>query len=142
EHSMQRVGHFIRSNEQEISALLPLASSRKEDFLRFRATLAAAFIPDIRARARTPHPNALITCNNSLNSPEAFFSQIRTYGYSIDEMSKVEDLVVVEDMATQPRVLADGNAVEYGPMYEMLHSIAHGKPIVAVTLAEGDYHTP
>src|SRR5256885_7422070 len=46
------------------------------------------------------------------------------------ELSKVEDLVVIEDMATQARVLADGKtAVEYGPVYEMLHAISSDKPI-------------
>ena len=69
-------------------------------------------------------------------------SQCRTYGYNIHAMSEAEDLVVVEDMATQPRVLAERTAVEYGPVYEMLHAIVHGKPLVAVTLADGDYHTP
>jgi hypothetical protein len=38
--------------------------------------------------------------------------------------------------------LADGGTIEYGPVYEMLHAIAHGKPVVAVTLAGADYHTP
>jgi hypothetical protein len=57
-------------------------------------------------------------------------------------MSKAEDLVVVEDMATQPRRLPDGRVMEYGPVYELLHAIAHRKPLVAVVLAEGDYHTP
>jgi hypothetical protein len=53
-----------------------------------------------------------------------------------------EDLIVVEDMATQPRILANGTTIEYGPVYEMLHAIAHQKPIVACVLADGDYHTP
>jgi hypothetical protein len=64
------------------------------------------------------------------------------YGYNIDEMSKAEDLVVVEDMQSQPRVEANGQTVEYGPIYKLLHAINHGKPIVAVTIAGGDYHTP
>jgi hypothetical protein len=56
-------------------------------------------------------------------------------------MSKTEDLVVVEDMNSQPRVEANGQTVEYGPTYKLLHSISHGKPIVAVTIAGTDYHT-
>ena len=70
-----------------------------------------------------------------------FYSQCRMYGYSIDEMSKTEDLVVVEDMGSQPRMEANGQTVEYGPTYKLLHAINHGKPIVAVTIANGDYHT-
>ena len=87
-------------------------------------------------------PGALVTCNNSLNAPEAFYSQCRVYGYNIYEMSKAEDLVVVEDMGTQPRILADGSTIEYGPAYALVGAISHGKPLVAVTIAEGDYHTP
>src|SRR5689334_24969958 len=45
-------------------------------------------------------------------------------------------------MSSQPRVLPEGRTVEYGPVYGMLHAIAHGKPVVAVTIADGDYHTP
>ena len=119
-----------------------LAGERPKDFMRFRCTIAADFLGEMREHARTIKPGALVTCNNSLNSPEAFFSQCRTYGYNIHEMSRVEDLVVVEDMATQPRVLADGGVVEYGPVYELLRAISRGKPLVATVLAEGDYHTP
>jgi hypothetical protein len=45
-------------------------------------------------------------------------------------------------MATQPRTDANGQTFEYGPTYKQLHAINHGKPIVAVTIANGDYHTP
>ena len=54
------------------------------------------------------------------------FAQCRTYGYDIHTLSRAEDLVVVEDMASQPRVLADGRVVEYGAVYEMLRAIARG----------------
>jgi hypothetical protein len=37
--------------------------------------------------------------------------------------------------------LANGRSIEYGPTYKLLHAISHGKPVVAVTLAEADYHT-
>jgi len=96
----------------------------------------------MRRFARTLRPNALITCNNSLNSPDVLFSQSRGLGYNIFELSKTEDFVVVEDMATQPRVLPDGRLFEYGSTYRQLHAISHGKPVVAVTIAEADYHTP
>ena len=96
----------------------------------------------MRKFARSMNPHALITCNNSLNSPGVLFSQSRTYGYNILEMSKAEDFVVVEDMVSQPRTEQDGRVIEYGPMYKQLQAIGHGKPIVAVTIANGDYHTP
>jgi hypothetical protein len=57
-------------------------------------------------------------------------------------LSKVEDLVVVEDMVTQPRTESTGQTFEYGPTYKQLHAISHGKPVVVVTLANADYHTP
>src|SRR5213075_1980180 len=99
------------------------------------------FFADIRACARSIKRDALITANNSLNSPDVLFSQCRNYGYNIYEMSKVEDLVVVEDMSSQPRVLPGGKTVEYGPTYKQLSAISHGKPVVAVTIADSDYHT-
>jgi hypothetical protein len=149
EHCMKKFARFLADEDGKpqladasASALRQLAVNRPKDFLRFRTTIAADFLADIRAYARTIKPDALITCNNSLNSPEAFFSQCRTYAYDIYQMSKVEDLVVVEDMASQPRVLPDGKAVAYGPVYQLLRAISHGKPLVAVTLADGDYHTP
>ena len=125
----------------DIEAIRKLADSQPELFLRFRSTIARDFLADMRTYARTINPRALITCNNSLNSPSVFYSQCRMYGYNIDEMSKAEDLVVVEDMNSQPRMEANGQTVEYGPMYKLLHAISHGKPIVAVTIANGDYHT-
>ena len=76
------------------------------------------------------------------SAPEALFSQIRTYGYDISQLSRTEDYVLVEDMKSQPRVLADGRVVEYGPTYALLHAICHGRPVAAVTIADGDYHTP
>jgi hypothetical protein len=117
------------------------AVAHPKQFLRFRSTIARNFLEDIRKFARTINPHALITCNNSLNSPDAFYSQCRTYAYNIDEMSKTEDFVVVEDMNTQPRTEANGETSEYGPTYKMLHAISHEKPVVAVTVAAADYHT-
>jgi hypothetical protein len=146
EYCMVKFGRFLEREGvaagNDVGALRALAVERPKDFMRFRCTIAADFLKEMREFARTIKPAALVTCNNSLNSPGAFFSQCRTYGYNISEMSRVEDLVVVEDMESQPRILADGGVLEYGPVYEMLHAIAHGKPVVAVTLAAGDYHTP
>jgi len=130
------------SATNSLEAVRGLAASLPKEFMRFRCTIAANFMAEIKSYARTLKQDALITCNNSLNSPEAFYSQNRTYGYNIFEMSRVEDLVVVEDMANQPRVLANGKVAEYGPVYEMLQAISRGKPLVAVTIADGDYHTP
>ena len=146
---MEKFAKFLSAARVDVPAnasvglLRKLAVDRSKDFLRFRGAIAADFLGEMRQYARTIKPTAQITCNNSLNSPEAFFSQCRTYGYNIHAMSAAEDLVVVEDMASQPRILAGGNhVVEYGPVYEMLHAISHDKPIVAVTIAEGDYTTP
>ena len=149
EHCMRRFGTFLHdegvelepTGNPDVTELRKLAINRPKDFLRFRTTIAADFLRDMRNYARAINPHALVTCNNSLNSPEAFFSQCRTYAYDIEQMSRAEDLVVVEDMGSQPRVLPDGRTVEYGPVYQLLHAISHGKPVVAVTLADGDYHT-
>ncbi len=129
-------------SKNSLDSLRKLAVSQPKEFLRFRCTIAANFLAEIGSYARTLKKDALVTCNNSLNSPEAFFSQCRIHGYNIFEMSKVEDFVVVEDMANQPRILPNGNVAEYGPVYEMVQAISHGKPLVAVTIADGDYHTP
>lgn len=119
-----------------------LAAKYPKDFLRFRAGTARDFLAKIREFARSVKPAALVTCNNSLNTPDVLYAQAQTYGYNIYEMSKTEDLVVVEDMSTQPRLLPGGRTLEYGPTLAQLHAIAHGKPIVANELAEADNHTP
>jgi hypothetical protein len=118
------------------------ADSHPDEFLIFRSTIARDFLAHIREFARTINPRALVTCNNSLNAPSVFYSQCRTHAYNINEMAKVEDLVVVEDMNNQPRTEANGQTIEYGPTYKMLHAISHGRPVVAVTVAGADYHTP
>ena len=117
-----------------------IASSASRTFYIFVPRSPVIFSRKFKIRAQVK-PKAMITCNNSLNSPTSFFSQSRTYGYNIHEMSKVEDLVVVEDEVSQPRTLPNGNTVEYGHMYELLHAISHDKPVVAVTIVDGDYHT-
>ena len=140
------VGHAAKpvgpESTDDIDAIRGLAVSQPDYFAQFRATIARDFLANMRKYARTINPRALITCNNALNSPGVFFSQCRTYGYNIYEMSKAEDLVVVEDMGSQPRIEANDQTVEYGPTYKLLHAISHGKPIVAVTLIDADYHTP
>lgn len=153
-HCMERFADFLEgeqnapkiaaaksAGEDATAARRRFAVEHPQDFLRFRATIGRDFLDHIRRFARTFQPNALITCNNSLNSPDRIYAQVRLHGYNIWEMSKVEDLVVVEDMIAQPRSEAGVVAYEYGPTYKQLHAISHGKPIVAVTLAAGDYHT-
>lgn len=136
------VSPAIAQGPDRIESLRKLAEAHPKEFQKCRSTTGRDFLADMRTYARTINPQALITCNNSLNSPAALYAQCRTYGYNIYEMSKAEDLVVVEDMATQPRAEANGQTFEYGPTYKQLHAINHGKPIVAVTIANGDYHTP
>jgi hypothetical protein len=141
-HADHRATPIATDPARDLEATRKLADSNPEEFLRFRTTIARDFLADMRAYARTINSRALLTCNNSLNSPAVFYSQSRVYGYNIGEMSKAEDLVVVEDMNNQARIEANGQTVEYGPTYKMLQAISHGKPIVAVTIAGGDYHTP
>lgn len=126
----------------DLEAARVYADRHPSSFLRFRCTIARDFIQDMRAAAREFKPAALITANNSLNSPDAFFVQCRSFGYNISEMSKTEDFVVVEDMASLPRTLPGGRTIEYAPTLQMLKAISHGKPVVAVAIAEADYHTP
>lgn len=149
-HCMKSFAKYLKNEAKpaklqlsdDVEAVRKLADSHPEDFLRFRGTIARDFLKEMRAFAREINPRAVITCNNSLNSPGVFYSQCRMHGYNIDEMSKAEDLVVVEDMNSQPRMEANGQTIEYGSIYKLLHGINHGKPIVAVTIAGGDYHTP
>ncbi len=149
-HCMNAFAEYIVQNapkpigpipSEGTEAIRKLADDQHELFLRFRSTIARDFLADMRTYARTINPRALITCNNSLNAPSILYAQCRTHGYNIEEMSKAEDLVVVEDESTQPRAEANGQVFEYGPTYKQLHAISHGKPIVAVTIANGDYHT-
>ncbi len=150
---MEKFAQFIRKEPalrtfdagdgtEPTAALRAFASTHHGIFLRFRCTIARDFLADMRKYARTVKASALITANNSLNSSSALYSQCRSYAYNIYEMSKAEDFIVVEDMSSQPRTSPDGQMLEYGPTYQLLHAIGHGKPVVAVTLAEGDYHTP
>lgn len=151
EHCMQKFAAHLRQagviNESQTASsdaesLRTLADAHPQRFLQFRSIVARDFLRYIRTFARAIRPDALITCNNSLNAPDRFYSQCRSHGYNIEELSKVGDFVVVEDMVSQPRAEPDGRTVEYGPVYKCLHAISHGKPIVAVTLANDDYHTP
>jgi hypothetical protein len=144
---MERFFAFLNAGKERtwpgptIEELRRMAVARPEDFRRFRTTIARDFFAEIRSYARTINPHALVTANNSLNSAEVLYSQARGFAYSIFEMSKTEDFVVVEDMSSQPRTLANGRIIEYGPTYKQLNGISHGKPVVAVTIADTDYHT-
>ena len=137
-----REGLLPTPGSQPVKSLRELADKHPAAFLRFRGTIARAFLSAMRDYARSLKRTALITANNSLNSADALYSQCRSYGYNIYELSQAEDFVVVEDMASQPLTRGDGRVVEYGPTYHQLHAISHGKPVVAVALAEADYHTP
>src|SRR6185295_7486657 len=76
-HAAKPVGP---ESTDDIEAIRSLAASQPELFLRFRSTIARVFLDDMRTYARTINPRALITCNNSLNSPTVSYSQCRTYG--------------------------------------------------------------
>jgi hypothetical protein len=146
-HCMEEFARFLEARGQacadrSLEAMRRTAEARPADFRRFRATVAPGFLAEMRTFAKSLKRGALVTCNNSLNSPDALFSQIRTYGINISELSRVEDFVVVEDMKSQPRVLANGLSAEFGPTYALLHAICHHRPVAAVTIADGDYYTP
>jgi hypothetical protein len=148
EHCMNKFQQFLAhqhsytGSTNSLAAVRAFAGSHTNEFLRFRCTIARDFLADIHAYARSINRRALITANNSLNSADVLYAQCRNYAYNIYEMSQAEDFVVVEDMSSQPRALATGQTIEYGPTYELLHAVSHGKPVVAVTLADSDYHTP
>jgi len=142
QYCMKAFAKFIDEKGDDVERMRTAAEKRPADFLRFRATIAPDFLSEMRRYARSINPAAVVTCNNSLNSPEVFFSQCRTYGYDIHSLAMSEDWVTVEDMGSQPRTLANGSTIEYGPVYEMIKAVSRGKPVTAVTLAEADYHTP
>ena len=147
---MEKFGAFLATNghaallahNNDVEAFRKAAADHPREFMEFRAGIARDFLADMKSCARGIHRRVFITCNNSLNAPDAFFAQCRRFAYDIEELSQAEDWITVEDMATQPRLLADGRTVEYGPVYRMLRAISQGKPVVAVTLADADYHTP
>jgi len=146
-HCMEKFAAYLKgkgrpAEDESLAGLRCAALAQKEDFLRFRCTTARDFLLEMRMAAQLIRPDALVTANNSLNQPDALFAQCHLFAYNIFEMSQAEDLVVIEDMGTQPRRLADGTTLEGGPTYAQLHAIAHGKPVVACTIAETDYHTP
>lgn len=146
-HCMEKFAAYLKgkgrpAEDESPAGLRRAALAQKEDFLRFRCTTARDFFSEMRIEAQQIHPDALVTANNSLNQPDALFAQCHLFAYNIPEMSQTEDFVVIEDMGTQPRRLADGAMLEGGPTYAQLHAVAHGKPVVACTIAETDYHTP
>jgi hypothetical protein len=82
------------------------------EFLEFHSTIAAGFLTDMRAYARALEPHALMTCNNSLNSPDVLFSQCRSMGYNINALSQAEDFITIEDMGAMARKLPDRRIFE------------------------------
>lgn len=132
----------VSTETSNIEGIRAYALSNPLAFKRFRCTIARDFLSEMRAYARSINPNVIITANNSLNHRDVLFSQCHNYGYNLYEMSKSQDFVVIEDMSSQPRTLANGMAIESGPTYAQVHALIHGKPLVASTIAENDYHTP
>ncbi len=146
-HCMQKFANFLQSNGEKINdASLPtlrnLAKTRSAEFKKFRCTIARDFFSEMRTYAKQINPKALITANNSLNSPEVIYSQCHSYGYNIKEMSKSQDFVVIEDMYSTPRRTSKGATIECSPTYDLVNSIIGKKTLVAVTIADGNYHTP
>jgi len=146
-YCMQKFLQFLESRGEKIedtslNALRELAQKKSVEFKKFRCTIARDFLSEIRNYAREINPKALITANNSLNAPEVIFSQCHRYAYNIKEMSTSQDFVVIEDMGSAPRRTSQGKTIECGPVYDLVHSIIGSKPLVAVTIADGNYHTP
>lgn len=146
-YCMDRFVSFLQeeaknTGDASVETMRRYALDHPDDFKRFRCTIARDFLGAMREYGRSINPNAVITANNSLNHRDVLFSQCHDYAYNLQELSKTEDFVVIEDMSAQPRVLEDGKVMECAPTYAQLHAIIHGKPLVAVTIAENDYHTP
>lgn len=146
-HCMGRFIAFLREGGTDLKDI-SLDEARRyaldhpKDFKRFRCTIARDFLAAMGDHARSVDSAAVVTENNSLNRYDVLFSQCHEYAYNLYEMSKTEDFVVIEDMGSQPRILPDGATPECAPTYAQLRAIIHGKPLVAVTIAENDYHTP
>jgi acetyl esterase/lipase len=146
-HCMEKFARFLEERKIAIAdtslpAMRREAAARLKEFMQFRATIAADFFAEMRAYAKSIRPDALLTANNSLNSPDVLYKQTRESGMDIRAMSENEDFVTIEDMVSQPRTLPDGRTIEYGPTCEQVRAIIHGKPLVVCTIAEADYHTP
>lgn len=144
---MEKFSKYLERNGEKIEdtsipALRKLAQYKSVEFKKFRATIARDFLEEMRNVAKQINPSAVITANNSLNAPEVIFSQCHRYGYNLQEMSRSQDFVVIEDMQSAPRRTANGIFVECSPVYHLVHSIIGSKPLVAVTIADGNYHTP
>ncbi len=144
---MEQFALFLKKEKRKtatasVEGLRQYALEHPDDFKRYRCTIAPSFFTDMREYARSLNPAAVLTANNSLNHRGVLFSQCHDYAYNINEMSQAEDWVVIEDMSSQPRILAGGKTMECAPTYAQLHAILHGKPLIAVTIAENDYHTP
>jgi len=146
-YCMHKFLQFLESKGEKVEdtsldALRELTQKKPVEFKQFRCTIARDFLSEIRNYAREINPKALITANNSLNTPEVMFSQCHRYAYNIKEMSKSQDFVVIEDMRSTPRRTAQGKIIECSPVYNLVNSVIGSKSLVAVTIADGDYHTP
>ena len=150
-HCMKKFAEWLQQagrpaplgDKTNLTALYCAVAAKEHDaFLQFRCTIARDFLQEMRQSARKIKAGAMVTANNSLNSADVLYSQCRSYAYNIHELSKAGDFVVVEDMSSQPRTLGTGRTIEYGPTYKQLAALSHGKPVVAVTIADADYHTP
>ncbi len=87
---MSKFAAFVHSNSADPHELRQFAIAHPVDFARFRCTIAADFLAEMRQYARTIKPAALITCNNSLNTPDRLYAQCRSYAYNINNLSTVE----------------------------------------------------
>src|SRR5688572_18591466 len=84
EHCMEKFAVFLKrttlpphEGAAKLEAIRQLAGKHPKEFLQFRCTIARDFLAAMRLFARTIKPNALITCNNSLNSRGNFYTQCR-----------------------------------------------------------------
>lgn len=144
--AMQAWKQFLVDNrtvvdKTDIQSLRELTVIYPEHWKRFRTTAAPDFLREIRDYARTIKQDFILTCNNSLNTWDSFYSQPRYFGYSIYELSKSEDLVVIEDVSSQPRREGD-SFISYAGTIKMIHSVGRDLPLVVCTIAHGNYWTP
>lgn len=146
-YCMKKFTEYLETTGEKIentslTSMRELAKNKSDEFKKFRCTIARDFLAEMRNYAKEINSKALITTNNSLNAPEVIFSQCHMYGYNIKEMSKSQDFIVIEDMRSTPRRTAQGKIIECSPVYDLVNSIIGSKPLVAVTIGDGDYHTP
>ena len=125
----------------DLAGLRGLTKIHPRLWIRFRTTEAADFLREMREYGRSLKPDFFLTANNSLNAWDSFYSQPRQYGYSIPELARSEDSILVEDMANQPRREKEGY-VSYAQNLRMIPAIARGRYLNVCTLTPGEYTTP